>query len=390
MNGAMISFRILSCILVVIETIQGLPFPKVPFSYRQLSEKKINTLQSCMLPTNIERTLPHTTNDTAWFGFPKIGSSTIRSVVKFLNGTDSDQQCNADCVKKLNVVMFSRDPVDRFISAWSESERVCAQYHKYSQPPFNETIKLVWDKQNWGSWHKVPHKYLHGDDIESRTIRVQERFTAFVKSFLQWKSSQLEDFPKEAGLCEIGIVRVLGHFKSQMLYLCARIHQNTAKFCGENTQYIGEMKTLSEEIRVISGVDLDALQNTEEGKPIFMNMRKSAAPLNLQGRLGVTEREFLTNPTSPSAVALVSKFPKPQIPSEYMRSICILYRNDFCCLGYPIPEQCADVCEFYVTAKSGGDVRSSSNSIIANKPTVLREHWVNSNKYSAQGVYPLV
>jgi len=304
-------------------------------AYKEASRRRIEALQTCKFPLQRhwgKPTLVHTTKDMAFYGFPKCGSSTIRDVVRLLQGKESDRSCGPACVKetKRRRILFARNPVDRFVSGWSESEHECSMKTDYSNYTFRQR---TWSLQNWGKWHIMSNSSKYATGIESMTKRAQERFNAFVFAFFTWAgdTSNPHTFPSDAGLCPIGVHRLRGHLMSQMQYTCSFAVQgditSEGATCGYDLSddYIGNVETMSSEIFELTGVD-----------------PKERVLYSRSSRMSIQDGVTRTKIHKFDAKAL--KVPPPIFPKVFLPALCALYRDDYCCLGFPTPKECGDIC----------------------------------------------
>jgi len=304
-------------------------------AYEEASRRRVEALQTCKIPLKQhwgKPTLVHTTKNLAFYGFPKCGSSTIRDVVRILQGKESDRSCNPSCVKqsKRRRILFARNPVDRFVSGWSEAEHECSMKAAYSNYTYRQR---TWALQNWGTWHITSDSSEYATGVESMTQRAQERFNAFVFAFFTWAgdASNPHTFPSDAGMCHIGVHRLRGHLMSQVQYTCSFAVQGEiitdGAICGSDfhNDYIGDVETMSSEIFELTGVD---------PKERILYSRSSRLPIRDEQSSSRTHKDDAKAP----------KVPPPVFPKAFLPALCALYRDDFCCLGFPTPEECGNIC----------------------------------------------
>lgn len=139
------------------------------------------------------------------------------------------------------------------------------------------------------------------------TERSNERFEAFIDAIFRWKTLEPKDFPREAGLCVRGIIRLESHMRAQTLYACSYSVQGDAEFCGDGIDFIGTTETMNR--------DLD-----------YLTHANATARPHLYGRS--------------SRGGSLQRVQRPSIPDRYLPLICNLYRHDFCCLGFSVPLLC--------------------------------------------------
>jgi len=306
--------------------------------YEVASHSRIESLQACKIPLQKHwgrYTVAHTTKDMAFYGFPKCGFSTIRDVVRLLHGTEGGRACDPSCVKasKRRRILFARNPIDRFVSGWCESERVCSFESKKSN---NYTFgSQTWALQNWGNWHILSNSSRHATGIKSMSRRAQERFNAFVQAFFKWAGDDISNprtFPEDSGMCLNGINRLRGHLMSQIQYTCSTAVQGKVKTEGEicggdfSNDYMGNVETMSSELFGLTGVD-----------PVKEALYSRASRQQWSNEGTSLNRSHIDDPQVP-------RVPHPSFPRHFFPALCALYRDDFCCLGFPTPKECSNIC----------------------------------------------